>query len=155
MAASPATREERSAGFVVFRRNAAIGGEAEFLLLQYKEDGYWGLSKGHVEEGEGAMDAARRELSEETGISRISVVPAFAEQIDYFFRAKDGARVHKTVAFFLAELANVAEGAVRLSDEHVAFGWLCAQDALARLTYDTDRPVVARAICRLASERAP
>ncbi len=53
-----------------------------FLLMIEREDGHgWAVPGGHVEDGEGALQAALRELEEETGlvpgdVSRASGIPA-------------------------------------------------------------------------------
>ncbi|MFN8579520.1 MAG: NUDIX domain-containing protein [Gemmatimonadaceae bacterium] len=63
--------ERRSAGLLMYRlRSAAL----EVLLVHpggpfwaRKDQGAWSIPKGKVEEGEDALDAARREFEEETG----------------------------------------------------------------------------------------
>ncbi len=56
---------EPTAGGIVFRRNAQ--GEVEFLLIQDHKD-RWTIPKGHIEEGETAQQAAKREIGEEAGL---------------------------------------------------------------------------------------
>jgi len=63
--------EKRSAGLVMYRlRSDAL----EVLLVHpggpfwaRKDEGAWSIPKGKVEDGEDALDAARREFEEETG----------------------------------------------------------------------------------------
>ena len=57
---------EPTAGGIVFRRNAK--GEVEFLLIQDHKD-RWTIPKGHIEEGETAQQAAKREIGEEAGLN--------------------------------------------------------------------------------------
>jgi predicted NUDIX family NTP pyrophosphohydrolase len=61
-----------SAGVLLFRRSR---GGLEILLVHpggpfwaRKDDGAWSIPKGEVAEGEDPLDAAKRELKEETGI---------------------------------------------------------------------------------------
>ena len=61
-----------SAGLVMYRWNC---GKLELLLghpggplYTHKDDGFWGIPKGHVEQNEAVLAAAFREFSEETGI---------------------------------------------------------------------------------------
>jgi len=56
--------EEHSAGGVIFRRTPE---GVRWLVIR---DSYrnWGFPKGHVEDGESEVDAARREVGEETGL---------------------------------------------------------------------------------------
>lgn len=59
--------KERSAGVVVIR---FTDGGCRFLLLRAFR--HWDFPKGAVEPGEDPLDAARREVAEETGIQELS-----------------------------------------------------------------------------------
>lgn len=61
-----------SAGLLMYRKR---NNELEVLLVhpggpyfKHKDNGYWGIPKGSVNDGEELIDAARREFEEETGI---------------------------------------------------------------------------------------
>ena len=65
--------KQRSAGILLFRNIAA---ELEVLLVHpggpywaKKDAGAWSIPKGEYLEGEDPLDAAKREFSEETGVS--------------------------------------------------------------------------------------
>jgi len=58
--------KERAAGAVVFRRTER--GVRLLVLRAYRN---WDFPKGLVEAGESELDAARREIDEETGISEL------------------------------------------------------------------------------------
>jgi 8-oxo-dGTP pyrophosphatase MutT (NUDIX family) len=139
MARAHQTTHERSAGAVVFHAGP-IG--REYLLLGYGA-GHWGFPKGHVEAGETDVEAALRETAEETGIpvERQRLVPGFLDRTDYQFR-RGRALVTKEVAFFLVEAA-VRD--VRISAEHTGFAWLSYADALARVSFDGPKRVLAAA----------
>lgn len=92
---------EKSAGLIIFRKE---GSSIKYLLLHYSA-GHWDFPKGHVEQGETDMDAALRELKEETGISDAEVAGSFKEKLGYFYR-RDGKAIRKEVVFFLAESKN-------------------------------------------------
>lgn len=62
---------EPTAGGIVFRRNSK--GDVELLLIQDHKD-RWTIPKGHIEEGETAQDAARREIGEEAGLHDIDML---------------------------------------------------------------------------------
>jgi 8-oxo-dGTP pyrophosphatase MutT (NUDIX family) len=130
------TVHEHSAGLVLFRRSPA----RLYLLLDYGK--HWDYPKGHVEAGESDLNAARRELKEETGIDQVTIFPGFARQIEYYFRDKKKGLVHKSVVFFLAETD--AEK-VTLSDEHVDFAFLPVDEAVKRLTFASARQVLRQA----------
>jgi bis(5'-nucleosidyl)-tetraphosphatase len=132
-------REERSAGVLLFRIDPDSG-RRRFLLLDYGK--YWDYPKGHVEEGEGDLAAARRELLEETGIADAAIVDGFSHEIRYYFRSKRKGLVHKSVIFFLGKTESPE---VRLSHEHVGFDWLEYEPALERLNYESAREVLREA----------
>ncbi len=136
---------ERSAGVVIYRNLA--DGRRVFLLLDYGS--HWDYPKGHVEEGEDDLAAARRELREETGIEQVAFQDGFAQEIEYFFRGRKGGMIKKTVVFFLA--STEAES-VTLSHEHVAFAWLESAEALKRLSYANAKAILRRACEHLGQE---
>jgi len=138
-----AARQERSAGFIIFRLRPGIG--REYLLLDYGR--HWDFPKGHLEDGEDDITAARRELREETGLAPMQVIPEFHHEITYYFRGRDARLIRKTVAFFIGQ-TDAADADVRLSHEHSAFVFLPFEQAVKRTTYPT-----ARQILRLAEQR--
>ena len=137
-------RQERSAGFVIYRKTEQ--GAREYLLLDYGR--HWDFAKGHVEKGEDDLTTAHRELKEETGITDARVVPGFKHEVTYFFKDRKKGLVRKTVVFFLAE-TTVAPADIKLSHEHEGFAFLPFDIAVKRLTFPT-----ARQILRLAEGAA-
>jgi bis(5'-nucleosidyl)-tetraphosphatase len=129
-------RQERSAGVIVFH-TSADNSKRSYLLLDYGK--HWDFPKGHVEKRETDLDAAIRELEEETGITRIELVPDFARSIVYFFRHSKRGLVRKEVMFFLAETKSRK---VTLSHEHVGHIFLPFDEAIARLTYPNAKQVL-------------
>lgn len=127
---------EISAGVILFRRAP----EPLYLLLHY-ESGHWDFPKGHIEAGEEAQEAARRELQEETGISEIRFLDGYKQTLRYFFR-QGGVGIFKVVIYFLAD---TAQAAVSLSHEHVGFEWLPYDAALGRLTFKNSRDLLIKA----------
>jgi bis(5'-nucleosidyl)-tetraphosphatase len=135
------TRQERSAGVVIFRRDGgADNSPRQYLLLDYGK--HWEFPKGHVEAGEDVTDTALRELEEETGITDAALIPGFSHEIEYFFRDRRKRLVHKTVCFLLAQTKSAD---IRLSDEHVGFEFLPYGAALKRLTYANAKSILREA----------
>jgi len=127
--------EERSAGFVLFRRD---GNRRLYLLLRHRDAGHWAFPKGRIEPGEDALSAARRELSEETGIA--APVPRDRFRATSAYRLRRGERrISKTVVYFLGETQTED---VRLSEEHSEAVWLDTDGARRRLTYDEGRRIL-------------
>src|SRR5918996_3189103 len=93
------TREQVSAGGVVYRRR---GGGFEVALISVGEPARWQLPKGLVGRGEEPVEAALREVGEETGLA--CEVVAELEKVEYWYFSKGGARrvrFHKFVHFYL------------------------------------------------------
>ena len=134
-------QRHRSAGIIVFRRD---GTECLFLLILSKltKRPLWEFPKGGVDEGETVMQAALRELFEETGIqeSEVELIPEFERTEDYRFTAGGTQRrslIHKQVTYFLAE---TSKAEVTLSaKESSEFAWLTLTDAVKRLRYKERR----------------
>lgn len=130
-------RNERSAGVALFLPESP----RKYLLLDYGR--HWDFPKGHVKKGESDLQAAIRELREETGIDNAQILPNFAHEIHYFFR-REKSLVSKIVIFYLGESSQTQ---IRISDEHVGWQFLEYEAALAKLTYAN-----AKQVLRLAEE---
>ncbi|MEU8138708.1 NUDIX hydrolase [Streptodolium elevatio] len=130
--------EEHSAGGLVVDRDTLRAA----LIARRDRRGrlLWSLPKGHIEDGESAVQAALREVEEETGI--VGRVLAPLGVIDYWFTAPDR-RVHKTVHHYLMEAAGGD-----LSDEDIeveAVAWVPLGALSARLAYPDERRLAVRA----------
>lgn len=134
-------RDERSAGFLIFHRRGDV---LRFLLLDYGR--HWDFAKGHVDPNESDLDAAVRELREETGIRAFMPVPDFQQEIIYFFRSSRHGLIRKTVVFFLAE---VMKPDVILSEEHVGYDFLPFELAVKRATFAAGKELLRAAHARL------
>ncbi len=108
-------------------------GRREFLLIQHKSGGHWAFPKGHAEAGESPLQAAKRELAEETGLTRVALraSPAFEES---YYTQKKGEWLDKTVTYYLGDV--LIDQAVKVQAAEVRdFVWLPAELAAKRITY--------------------
>lgn len=136
-------RRERSAGAIVFRKE---GSKIHYLLLHY-ESGHWDFPKGRVEKGEDGKETVKREIREETGIEDIEFLPAFKEEIKYFYRKsyqkeKKPPLVLKEVIFYLVK---TPQKRVKISFEHLGFEWLQYKRAIEKITYKNAKEVLKKA----------
>jgi tRNA nucleotidyltransferase (CCA-adding enzyme) len=123
---------EKSAGAVVFHRNAQI----EYLLLRAN---HWEFPKGLIDPHEEDEDAAVREVREETALA-ITIIPPFRETLGYFYRRRNpGALVKKQVVYFLGEASALA---FTLSWEHREARWVDFDGALDLLEYENLRDLL-------------
>ncbi|MBW2992483.1 NUDIX domain-containing protein, partial [Candidatus Woesearchaeota archaeon] len=133
--------KEVSVGAIVYKKNKKI----EYLLLhklahkQYKE--LWGFPRGNVDKGEKQIDTAKREIKEETGLTKLRFDEKFKEKIQFFYR-KEGETIFKEVVYYLAELT---EGEVKISDEHSGYRWCSFETAMKTLTYNNSKNVLEKA----------
>jgi ADP-ribose pyrophosphatase YjhB (NUDIX family) len=128
------TVNETSAGGLVVDRS---GPEARAVLIGKRDRSgrlVWSLPKGHVEQGESRIQAAVREVAEETGISGVVIAPLGT--IDYWFVAS-GRRIHKTVHHYLLEAVGGELSANDVEVEEVA--WIPLSEVASRMEYEDER----------------
>ncbi|HEX9820986.1 MAG TPA: NUDIX hydrolase [Methylomirabilota bacterium] len=132
--ASP--RLEFSAGGLVF------DDEGRVLLIRardLRDQPVWTLPKGALKPGESSIEAALREVQEETGY-HCELVRELSP-VTYWFQ-RDGRRIRKMVRWYLMRpVAKVGEHDHEV-DEVL---WAERADAQARLRYDSDRRLLAAA----------
>jgi 8-oxo-dGTP pyrophosphatase MutT (NUDIX family) len=123
--------------------------ELKFLLI--KGSFGWEFPKGHVEEGEARLEAAKRETEEETGLIIKEIHPSFAflskymVTIDYGTRKKLKRPIPKVVAYFLGKASTKD---IKLSFEHNEYGWFAPPEAMEKLSKNK-RKVLKAALCKL------
>lgn len=122
-----------AAGAVLWRRRA---GRVEVAVIHRPHRGDWTLPKGKLEAGEDALEAARREVSEETGYH--GDTGAELPTVRYEVR-RDGRRRPKRVRYWAME---ATAGGFHPTGEVDDLRWLPPAEAGALLTYERDRAVL-------------
>ncbi len=110
--------------------------------------GVWSYTAGHIEAGEKAWQAARRELAEETALAPLALyATSFCET--FYDASADCVQV---VPAFIALVADDAE--VRLNGEHSAYRWVSLAEAAATMPFGSQRDLLAH-VQREFVERTP
>ena len=134
----------------MFRRRP--GGETVYLLIRDSYDN-WGFPKGHLERGEPPLEAARREVAEETSLDDLVPVGPL-DVIDWYFRFR-GRTIHKFCHFFLFE-SRAGEPVPQTDEGITACVWQTLDEAVQTISYANAREVLRRAAARVdALARAP
>ena len=129
--------KEKSCGAVIYK----IDNDKVYYLLLKMNFGHTSLCKGHQENGESDEETALREIKEETSLD-VKLNTDFKAQIRYSPKEL----TLKDVYFFLATPINNDSTPVDEHDDEVdAFEWCNYEDALFKITYDSDRSVIKKA----------
>jgi 8-oxo-(d)GTP phosphatase len=131
--------EIQAAGGVVWRPNSnREDAPAQVVVVHRPRHGDWSLPKGKLNPGEEWLEAAIREVREETGLS------ATPERMlgDVRYVKFSGGEPRRKVVRFWAMRAD--EGHFAPSDEVDELRWLPLDEALETLTHATDREVLGR-----------
>ena len=109
----------------------------------------WLLPKGHVNPGEPYEDAARREVSEETGIPVSSMqILAYLGKIDYSFPPVPRQELHRKTVHFYLMLAHTTKLNITplTREEGIAnANWYTLDAAKEVVRYDGNREIIERA----------
>lgn len=145
-AGSKSQPHEFSAGGVVVRGDELV----VIVPTRRAADGsrVLALPKGHVDPGEAPIDAATREVREETGVVGEPVCELGESR--YWYR-REGRTIGKTVAFFLFEY--VDGDTMDHDDEVEEVRWITLEEASTALSHQAEREIVELAMARLREDR--
>ena len=106
------------------------------------------LPKGHIDVGESALEAASREVREESGV--VGEPVSELGETRYWYR-RDGQAIPKTVCFYLFKYVG---GETSDHDEEVEEAlWMKLKDARRNLTHAGEREMVRLALATLEQDR--
>ncbi|HYL20568.1 MAG TPA: NUDIX domain-containing protein [Gemmatimonadales bacterium] len=133
-------------------RPSSTGAGVEVLVLRRgptgRSPGSWETVHGHIEPGETPVEAARREVREETGLEPARLYNA--SRVESFYR-------HRSDEIALIPVfACVVSGdaSARSSAEHDRLEWLAASQAAARFSWPRERRALEDVLSILGSGEA-
>lgn len=136
-------KTQNSAGLIIYRQTP----EGPKFLLLYHGHNYWNFPKGKLEGQERAIQAALREVREETGLknSEIKLQKNFKTKERFTFRDRlNKDQIFKIVTFYLAE---TTQPQIKIVDrEHQGYGWFLYPEAKRILgRYKNTRDIITKA----------
>ncbi|MDE1966762.1 MAG: diacylglycerol kinase [Patescibacteria group bacterium] len=125
-------RFSRSAGGIV------LNPEGKVLVVNQNGDS-WSLPKGHIEEGEDAFTAAKREIGEESGITELKLIRDLGKYKRFKIGRNGGEdrTEEKEISMFLFETGQSALKPV--DPENPEAGWVDKDDVARLLTHPKDK----------------
>ena len=108
------------------------------MLKQYSGDVYWDIPGGRIQKG-GTVDATlKREVFEETGIDNVMVIKPFAMVLSNIRIPVGDSSVGLVLSSYLCSIDENTQ--IKLSEEHVEFGWFLPYQAveLLKVKYPTE-----------------
>lgn len=145
----PAIQEivrEPTAGGIVFRRNKK--GDIEFLLIQDQKD-RWTIPKGHIEEGETAQAAARREIGEEAGLNDVDML-GWLGKIHFRYRRLDKLVMISQQVYLMRVKTDGNE--IQKEEWMNGIKWFSPNDALDAIEYEDIGKLMLLAMKRIRQE---
>ena len=138
---------EPTAGGIVFRR--AKDGTVEIILIQDAKD-RWTIPKGHIEEGETAEAAAKREVKEEAGLADTEVL-GWLGKIHFRYRRLDKLVLMTTQIYLIRAKGDT--NAIQKEEWMNGIKWFKFHDALDAIEYDDIGKLMLLAMKRIRQEK--
>jgi 8-oxo-dGTP pyrophosphatase MutT (NUDIX family) len=137
---------EPTAGGIVWRRNDAQ--QIEILLIQDAKD-RWTIPKGHIEEGESALQAAKREIGEEAGLDQVDM-QGWLGKIHFRYRRIDKL-VLMTTQIYLVK-ARGDTNAIKKEEWMNGIQWFSTAEALDVIEYEDIGKLILLGMKRIRQE---
>lgn len=124
---------EPTAGGIIFRHDKnGNEGDIEILLIQDAKN-RWTIPKGHIEKGETAKEAARREIGEEAGLNEVDMLN-WLGKINFRYRRVDKLVLMTTQIYLVRAKGDTNK--IRKEEWMNDIRWFKFHDALDAIEYE-------------------
>ncbi|MBD3842680.1 MAG: NUDIX domain-containing protein [Campylobacterales bacterium] len=128
-------QNEKSCGVIIYQDKP----DTRYLIVKSKANGHWGFPKGHIEEDETEIDAARREVKEETGLD-VEIHEDFKLSMEYMI---SDTAIRKEVTLFLGTPTSTS---VTLQESEISmFKWATFTETLKLFVYENQKQILKQA----------
>lgn len=118
----------------------------KFLLVQMK-DGHISFPKGHPKDNETIPETIKREIFEETGLTKFKVYNDISFISNYQFE-KDQRLIDKTSTYYLAKTEEIKID-VQIPDEIIHCQWYSYDEGLKAITFQNDKNILKQAFDKI------
>ncbi|PIZ55737.1 hypothetical protein COY23_04335 [bacterium (Candidatus Torokbacteria) CG_4_10_14_0_2_um_filter_35_8] len=130
-----------SAGGIIYEKTKT---EPKILLI--KTEKRWTLPKGQIEKEESLKDAAKREVSEETGLKHLKTEEKIGQEHYFFKMEKEKNILHnKFVHYFLFKFVGKEKPKLQKEEGFVEFKWVSFRQAKKKIEYKETRKILEKA----------
>jgi len=132
--------KDYASGVILFYR---FPNKIKYLLLKHRQ-GHWAFCKGHKKTGETKIDTAIRELREETGITKMTLLrKSILVRESYIMKNGYGVKKQKINDFFIAE--SKKKKVIIDGKEIINYRWCGFNAALSQITFNQSKIALKKA----------